>query len=142
VGFSRWLPFIPQIGNGRQLLAPVFVNDVAALVADALDTTAAENVALDVGGPDTLSMDEIIRVALRVLGRRRPIHHIPVLMMKILTAPLTLLPTPPMTPGAIDFIVQSAQVDTAPLKEKLPRRLMPLAEALGTYLGVSRREPQ
>jgi hypothetical protein len=58
--------------------------------------------------------------------------------MKILTAPLTLLPTPPMTPGAIDFIVQSAQVDTAPLKEILPRRLMPLAEALGTYLRARR----
>ena len=138
VGFSRWLPFIPQIGNGRQLLAPVFVNDVAALVADALDTPAAENVALDVGGPDTLSMDEVIRVALRVLGRRRPILHTQVFLMKILTAPLTLLPTPPMTPGAIDFIVQSAQVDTAPLKEILPRRLMPLAEALGTYLRARR----
>jgi hypothetical protein len=58
--------------------------------------------------------------------------------MKMMTAPLTLLPTPPMTPGAIDFIVQSAQVDTAPLKQVFPRRLMPLAEALGTYLPVDR----
>jgi NADH dehydrogenase len=138
VGFSRWLPFIPQIGNGKQLLAPVFVNDVADLVADALDTPAAENVALDVGGPDTLSMDDIIRVALRVLGRRRPILHTPVFLMKLMTAPLTLLPTPPMTPGAIDFIVQSAEVDTAPLTKILPRRLMPLAEALGTYLRARR----
>jgi uncharacterized protein YbjT (DUF2867 family) len=138
VGFSRWLPFIPQIGNGQQLLAPVFVDDVAALVADALETPAAENVALDVGGPETLSMDEIIRVALRVLGRRRPILHAPVILMKLMTAPLTLLPSPPMTPGAIDFIVQSAQVNTVPLSEKLPRRLMPLAEALGTYMGSTR----
>jgi uncharacterized protein YbjT (DUF2867 family) len=138
VGFSRWLPFIPQIGNGRQLLAPVFVDDVAALVADALETPAAENVALDVGGPETLSMDEIIRVALRVLGRRRPILHTPVILMKIMTAPLTLLPSPPMTPGAIDFVIQSAQVDTAPLHEKLSRRLSPLAEALSTYLNSGR----
>jgi NADH dehydrogenase len=28
IGFSRWLPFIPQIGNGRQRLAPVFVGDI------------------------------------------------------------------------------------------------------------------
>jgi NADH dehydrogenase len=103
-----------------------------------LETSAAENVALDVGGPDTLSMDDNIRVALRVLGRRRPILHTPVFLMKMMTAPLTLLPTPPMTPGAIDFIVQSARVDTGPLSRVLPRRLMPLAEALGTYLGVGR----
>jgi len=138
IGFSRWLPFIPQIGNGRQLLAPVFVGDVGALVADALDTPAAENVALDVGGPETLTMDEIVRTALRTLGRRRPILHAPVILMKVLTAPLTLLPSPPMTPAAIDFVVQSAQVDTGPLTEKLPRRLTPLAEALKTYLGGRR----
>jgi NADH dehydrogenase len=135
LGFSRWLPFIPQIGNGRQRLVPVFVDDVAALVADALASPAAENATLEVGGPDTLTMDEIIRAALRVLGRRRPILHTPVLPMKALTAPLTLLPSPPMTPSAIDFIVQSAQVDTGPLQERLPRRLTPIAEGLASYLA-------
>jgi NADH dehydrogenase len=135
LGFSRWLPFIPQIGNGRQLLAPVYVGDIGALVADSLATPAAERATLEVGGPETLTMDEIIRVALRVLRRRRPILHTPVLLMKALTAPLTLLPSPPMTPTAIDFIVQSAQVDTGPLTAALPRHLTPLAEALTTYLG-------
>jgi NADH dehydrogenase len=83
-------------------------------------------------------MDEIIRVALRVLGRRRPILHAPVALMKLATAPLKLLPTPPMTPSAIDFIVQSAQVDTGPLGNTLPRPLLPLSEALATYLGARR----
>jgi uncharacterized protein YbjT (DUF2867 family) len=138
LGMSRWLPFVPQIGNGRQRLAPVFVGDMGALVADALVTPAAENVALEVGGPETLTMDEIIRTALRVQGRRRPILHAPVVLMKVFTAPLTLLPSPPMTPAAIDFIVQSAQVDTGPLQERLPRRLVPLPEALATYLAPKR----
>ena len=136
LGFSRWLPFIPQIGNGRQRLAPVYVGDMGALIGDALVTPAAENLTLEVGGPDTLTMDEIIRAALRVLGRHRPILHTPVLLMKALTAPLTLLPSPPMTPSAIDFIVQSAQVDTGPLHERLPRRLLSLSEALATYLAA------
>ena len=135
LGMSRWLPFVPQIGNGRQRLAPVYVGDMGALVADALVTPAAENVALEVGGPETLTMDEIIRTALRVLGRHRPILHAPVALMKVLTAPLTLLPSPPMTPAAIDFVVQSAQVDTGPLQERLPRPLLSLAEALATYLA-------
>ena len=91
-----------------------------------------------VGGPDTLTMDEIIRVALRVLGRRRPILHAPDVLMKALTAPLTLLPSPPMTPAAIDFIVQSAPVDTGPLTAALPRSLTPLPQALATYLGPRR----
>jgi uncharacterized protein YbjT (DUF2867 family) len=138
LGMSRWLPFVPQIGNGRQLMAPVYVGDVGALAADALVTPAAENATLEVGGPDTLSMDEIIRTALRVLKRRRPILHAPVILMKVMTAPLTILPSPPMSPSAVDFVVQSAQVDTGPLHATLPRRLTPLPEALATYLSQRR----
>ena len=138
LGMSRWLPFVPQIGSGRQFLAPVFVGDIGALVADALAAPATENVALEVGGPETLTMDEVIRVALRVLGRRRPILHAPVVLMKVLTAPLTLLPSPPMTPAAIDFVIQAAPVDTEPLRELLPRRLLPLSEALAAYMGPGR----
>ena len=135
IGFSRWLPFMPQIGNGRQRLAPVFVGDIGALVADALATPASENVALEVGGPEEMTMDEVVRAALHTLNRRRPILHMSVIVMKVITAPLVLLPSPPMTPAAIDFVVQSAPVDTGPLREKLPRRLLALSEGPATYLG-------
>jgi NADH dehydrogenase len=135
LGFTRWLPFVPQIGNGRQVLAPVFVDDMGALVADALVTPAAANATLEVGGPETMTMDAVIREALRIMHRRRPIIHAPVILMKALTWPLTLLPSPPMTPAAIDFVVQSAPVDTGPLTAALPRHLTLLADALGTYLA-------
>ena len=138
LGMSRWLPFVPQIGSGRQLLSPVFVVDMGALAADALITPAGENAILEVGGPETLTMDQVIRAALRVMGRRRFILHAPVVVMKVLTAPLTLLPAPPMRPSAIEFVVQSAPVDTAPLTAALPRRLTTLTGALGTYLGPGR----
>ena len=49
----------------------------------------------------TLTMDQVIREALRVLRRRRPILHAPAGLMKLLTRPLTLLPSPPLTPDAI-----------------------------------------
>ena len=138
IGFTRWLPFVPQIGSGRQTLAPVFIDDVGSLAADALETTTAENTTFEVGGPQTLTMDEIIREALRALHRRRPILHAPLILMKLATAPLTLLPSPPMSPQAIDFVVQSAPVDTTLLTERLPRRLTPLSEALASYLTPKR----
>jgi hypothetical protein len=56
-------------------------------------------------------------------------------MMKLATAPLVLLPAPPMRPSAIDFVVQSAPVDTTLLRDILPRRLRRLDEALPTYLA-------
>jgi NADH dehydrogenase len=135
LGFARWLPFIPQIGDGQQLLAPVYIDDIGALVADALSTTAADNMTLEVGGPDSISMDDVIWLALNMMERRRYIVHAPVRLMKALTRPLTLLPSPPMTPDAIDFVVQSAQVDTAPLAKVLPRKLRSVKEGVAAYLA-------
>jgi uncharacterized protein YbjT (DUF2867 family) len=138
LAFGRWLPFIPQIGDGKQLLAPVFVDDMAALVADALETPAADNRVFEVGGPDVISMDDIVRTALRISGKRRPLLHTPAVLVKAATAPLVILPSPPMRPSAIDFAIQGAPVDTASLRELLPRRLRPLQEGLATYLRPGR----
>ncbi len=135
LGFTRILPFVPQIGNGKQRLAPAFIDDVAALVADSLVIPGAENQVFEIGGPETLAMDDIIRAALRASGRRRFIVHAPVVLMKAMTAPLTILPSPPMRPSAIDFVVQSAPVDTTHLREQFPRRLRTVDEGLASYMS-------
>lgn len=134
LGFARFLPFVPLTGNGRQLLAPVFIGDVAGIVVDALREPAAVGQVLEVGGPETMTMDEVIRSALRVTGKRRLLLHAPASLMKVAAWPLQFLPRPPLTPDAIDFVNQPATVDTAPLLAMLPRRLTPLEEGLRTYL--------
>ena len=138
--FSKWLPFVPLTGSGRQLLAPVFVDDVARLAADSLRDDAARDRIFEIGGPETLTMREIVRVALRVSGVRRLLLPAPAIMLKLAAWPLQFLPRPPLTPNAVDFVNQPATVDTAPLLEAMPRRLTPLAEGLGTYLGPEMRD--
>jgi uncharacterized protein YbjT (DUF2867 family) len=135
LGFTRWLPFVPQIGNGQQILAPIFIDDMAALVADSLEIPTAVNETLEIGGPETLSMDDVIRKALHTSHRRRFILHAPAALMKALTAPLVLLPSPPMRPSAIDFVVQSAPVDTSLLRDRFPRKLRSVDEGLATYMS-------
>ena len=134
LAFGKWLPFIPQIGSGNQRLAPLFVDDIGALVADALETADADDMVFEVGGPDTWTMNEIVRTALRVRGIRRPLLHAPTVLVKASVAPLVLLPSPPIRPSAIDFAVQAAPVDTSLLRTRLRRRLTPLEEGLATYL--------
>ncbi len=138
LGFAKRLPFVPLTGGGRQLLAPVFVDDVARLAADALRADAARDQVFEVGGPDILSMREVIRVALGVAGLRRPLLPAPVPLLKLAAWPLQFLPHAPLTPDAVDFVNQPATVDTAPLLARMPRRLTPLAEGLGTYLAPPR----
>lgn len=135
IGFARRLGVVPLTNTGRQRLAPVFVDDAAKLAADCLDAGAAVDQVFELGGPETATMRQIVATALRVAGLRRPILPGPTLLLKLVTLPLRLLPEPPMTPDAIDFINQPAIVDNSPLLARMPRRLTPLEEGLRTYLA-------
>ena len=132
--FARFLPVVPMTNAGQQRLAPVFVDDAAGLAADALDDPAAVDRVLELGGPETLTMRDIIGTALRIAGLRRPILPGPTPLLKLAAAPMSLLPTPPLTPAAIDFINQPATVDLGPLLTRMPRRLTGLDEGLRSYL--------
>jgi len=134
VGFARLFQAVPMTSFGRQQLAPVFIDDVAALAADSLVDPAATNQVFELGGPETLSMRQIIGRALRVAGIRRPIVPGPAPLIKLAAQPLRLLPSPPLTPDAVDFINQPATVDLEPLLQRMPRRLTPLDEGLASYL--------
>jgi uncharacterized protein YbjT (DUF2867 family)/ligand-binding SRPBCC domain-containing protein len=134
VGFARRLPAVPLTNLGNQRLAPVYVDDAAVLAADSLTDDAAVGQVFELGGPATYRMRDIIGAALRVAGLWRPIVPGPTPLLKLGAWPLRLLPSPPLTPDAIDFINQPATVDLAPLLQRMPRRLTPLAEGLSAYL--------
>jgi NADH dehydrogenase len=135
LGFARALPVVPMANRGRQLLAPVFIEDAARLVGDALTDDRAAGQVLELGGPDVLPMRDIIATALGVAGLRRPILPGPTPFIKLGALPLSVLPQPPLTPDAIDFVNQPATVDVGPLLRLMPRRLTPLEEGLRSYLA-------
>jgi uncharacterized protein YbjT (DUF2867 family)/ligand-binding SRPBCC domain-containing protein len=135
LAFARTLPFVPLTNRGRQLMAPVFIDDIARLAADSLTMEAAVDQVFEVGGPETMPMHEVIRRAVAMAATPRPILPGPTLLLKLAAWPLSFLPRPPLTPSAVDFINQPATVDVGPLLARMPRRLTPLDEGLATYLG-------
>ncbi len=135
IGFARRLPVVPLTNAGGQRLAPVFVDDAARLAADSLTAEAAAGATFELGGPEVLTMRQIVATALRVAGLRRPILPGPTPLLKLAAWPLSKLPEPPLTPDAVDFINQPAVVDIGPLLERMPRRLTPMEDGLRMYLG-------
>jgi NADH dehydrogenase len=134
VGFARRLRMVPMTNGGGQRMAPVFIDDAARLAADSLERDEAAFQVFEIGGPETMPMREVIRRALRAARLRRAIVPGPTPLIKLAVAPLQLLPEPPLTPAAVDFVNQPATVDIGPLLERMPRRLTPLDEGLATYL--------
>lgn len=143
VTFVRYLPIVPVIGDGKACVQPAFVEDIGRVGALAVDEAAATNRVFELGGPETLSMDAIIRTVQRVLGKHQPLLHQPVALVKLGAALLQLLPNPPLSPAAIDFILMEEPVDPAPAEATFGLRFRRLEEGLRTYLApAGARRPQ
>ena len=134
VGFARRLPFVPTFGSGQQMMQPIFIDDVGRILADAVDKQEANNQTFEAGGPDRLSMDDVVRIALELAGKKRPILHQPAAIGKLMATFLQVLPGPPLTPDSIDFITNEAVADNEALERVFAPKLTPLREALATYL--------
>jgi uncharacterized protein YbjT (DUF2867 family) len=83
-----YLPAIPVSGSGRALYQPIWAEDVADCVVAALAASGPRRRLFELAGPQTLSYDDIVRVAMRPTGRRRPLVHVP---LPIVRASLRLL---------------------------------------------------
>ncbi len=73
-----YLPAIPVSGSGHSLYQPIWAEDVADCVMAALAADGNGRRHYELAGPQTLSYDEIVRVAMRPTGRRRRLLHVPV----------------------------------------------------------------
>jgi NADH dehydrogenase len=72
------LPVMPISGSGHALYQPIWAEDVADCVVAALARDGADGDArYDLAGPETLSYDAIVELALRADRRRRPRVHVP-----------------------------------------------------------------
>lgn len=134
VFFCRRLPVIPVIGDGTTPVYPVYVKDVARAVAEAALREDAKALALELGGPERLTMDQILHTVQSVLKKRRPLLHHPARLMKLLVLPMQLLPEPMLSPDAIDFVLQEVDIDAKPAAAYFGFPFRRLEEGLRDYL--------
>lgn len=67
---ARMFPVLPLIG-GETKMQPVYVGDVATAIADAVDGKAKPGATYELGGPEVLTMREIIEAILEITDRER-----------------------------------------------------------------------
>jgi uncharacterized protein YbjT (DUF2867 family) len=74
---ARISPMLPLIGGGVTKMQPVYVGDVATAVADAVDGKARAGAVYELGGPEVLTMREIMEIILATTDRRRMLVSLP-----------------------------------------------------------------
>ena len=101
----RSSPITPVIGSGNNRLQPIHVEDVARCVALSLSGNIRGNRTVEIGGPEQLSYNEIIRAVARVMGRRRLLVNVPLWKMRLPIALMeTLTPRAPINRAMLQLI--------------------------------------
>jgi NADH dehydrogenase len=74
---ARISPVLPLIGGGLTRMQPVYVGDVASAVADAVEGKTREGAIYELGGPEVLTMRQIIETILATIERKRMLVSLP-----------------------------------------------------------------
>jgi uncharacterized protein YbjT (DUF2867 family) len=93
---ARLSPVTPVIGPGTQRVQPIWIDDVVRAVRLAVLGEEA-NGPVELGGPQTVTWNELWGRMKSALGTRRPAVHVPFWLARGPAAMLERLPSPPLT---------------------------------------------
>src|SRR5579863_9427419 len=102
---ARISPALPLIGGGVTRLQPVYVGDVATAIADAVDGKAKAGSTYELGGPEVLSMREIMEIILSITERDRMLMSLPFGIAKLQALFLQFAPGAfKLTPDQVELL--------------------------------------
>ncbi len=130
IGIVRRSPVVPVPGDGRTRYRPVFAGDVAYAIADALSRPQTEGRSIDLGGPESLSLDGIVDAVSRALGRRGAKVHVPMALLRPLVRSLSRFRSFPFSPEEIGFLAEDNVCESAAYWSEIGR----VPVSLETYL--------
>ena len=135
-GLARVMPALPLFGSGATKLQPVYVRDVAEAVARALATPTAQGRVYELGGPRIYTYEELVRLVLAQIGRKRLLVPIPFAVWELLAALVAPLPHRPVSRDQVILMKRDNVVAANALTfAELGITPTPLEEVLPTYLG-------
>jgi NADH dehydrogenase len=114
---ARIAPALPLIGGGKTRFQPVFVGDVAAAIAVALDGKAKAGTTYELGGPEVKTFKELMELVLQEIGRKRLLIPVPFAIARLQAFFLEFLPSPPLTRDQVRLLARDAVVSAEAERE-------------------------
>jgi NADH dehydrogenase len=133
---ARWLvitPFaFPLVGDGQARFQPLWVGDLVRVLGQILVEPRTIHRTYELGGPEHLTYEQMVKQILFALQRRRLLLKVPVpLMRPVVSGMEVVLPKPPATTSLLDLlnVDNTAELDSVEKNFGFkPRRY---AEAIG-----------
>ena len=131
------LPRPVLFGSGANRVQPIAVDDLASMLASALNVPEWNDATLTAGGAETLSLDALmrrIREAVLPSSRKAHVVHLPLAPVRELLGLLegVLLPILPLTAGQLATFANDGVGEPHPMLAQLPTARMTIAEMLAS----------
>jgi NADH dehydrogenase len=111
------LPFVPVLGDGKWITAPVYIQDVSEAVIACIRNNITVGRIYDIGGPDLMNFDDFIDKICFELDLRRAKVHIPFRMsLTIARLAAKIMKAPPLTVSNVLGSNQDTDIDIEPAK--------------------------
>lgn len=113
-GLARISPVLPLIGGGLTKLQPVYVGDVANAIADAVDGKTRPGATYELGGPEVMTMREIIEAIVKITYRDTMLVSLPFPLAKLQAFFLQFAPGDlKLTPDQVELLRSNNVVSEA-----------------------------
>jgi uncharacterized protein YbjT (DUF2867 family) len=123
----RLAPAVPVPGDGSVRIQMVWVEDVVRCIIQLADDMRPGQ--FPIGGPDQPSYDEVLDIIGEGLGKRRVRKlHLPVPVFSVQARMLSLLPSPPLTPAALELFASDNTTTTDAIEQQFGFRPRGFAE--------------
>jgi uncharacterized protein YbjT (DUF2867 family) len=111
---ARISPMLPLIGGGATKMQPVYVGNVATALADAVDGKTKAGATYELGGPEVLTMREIMQLILTMTDRKRMLVSLPFGLAKLQAFFLQFAPGAlKLTPDQVELLKSDNVVSDA-----------------------------
>ena len=110
---------------------------MAEAIASILTDPGTVGRTYELAGPGVYTLHELVRMTLRLMGKRRLLIPVPFAVAEIQARLFELLPNPPLTTGQVDLLkADNVASGTLPGLQELKIQPKTVEEVVPTYIGT------
>ncbi|MGL4196182.1 MAG: complex I NDUFA9 subunit family protein, partial [Allorhizobium sp.] len=112
---ARLAPALPLVGGGKTKFQPVYVGDVAEVIARSVEGTIARGKIYELGGRDVATFKQCLEMMLEIIGRKRALVTLPFGIASLIGSIASSVPliTPPLTSDQVKLLKKDKVVAAA-----------------------------
>ncbi|MFO7322949.1 MAG: NAD-dependent epimerase/dehydratase family protein [Chloroflexota bacterium] len=127
--------FFLMPGRGEVVLHPIYIEDLVSAIVCSLDSPDVVDQTIEIGGPEYMTLDDLVRTVMRVSGMRRVIIPVPPYVLRWLTGIWSrVLPRSLITAQWLDILATNRTARLGNIFEYFGIRPRRFEDTLLTYM--------